>query len=159
LTIPIFDQNSELLTIQHRLLNPKNPHDKYRPEKTGLHAHPFLAMPILGYDGDIILVMEGAKKSMVTWSKMQGAAQSIGVPSQEGYKALIETLRPVGARVVVIPDPNSESNKNSLAKAWHLAKEVGGKFMQVPMQVDDYINISGMGSNTFYGMVKQARRT
>lgn len=158
LTIPIFDEYMELLTIQHRLLNPKNPHDKYRPEKTGLHAHPFLAMPTLGYDGDYVLVMEGSKKAMVSWSKMKGASQAIGVPSQEGYKALVETLRPVGKRVVVIPDPNSERNKNSLAKAYYLAKEVGGKFLQTPMQIDDYILASGMDSNMFYRMVRQARR-
>jgi len=158
LTIPIMDENNELLTIQHRLLNPKNPHDKYRPEKSGLHAHPFLALPALGYDGDIVLVMEGAKKAMVTWSKMTGAVQSVGVPSQESYKGLVEILRPAGERVVVIPDPNSERNKNSLAKAWHLAKEIGGKFMQTPMQIDDYIIASGMDSNTFYRMVKQSRR-
>lgn len=158
LTIPIFGADTELLTIQHRLLNPKDPHDKYRPETAGLHAHPFLAVPLLGYDGDTVLVMEGAKKAMVTWTRVPGNMQCIGVPSQEGYKPLIEVLKPVGERVVVIPDPNSERNSKSLLKAWHLAKEVGGKFMQTPIQIDDYILMSEMSGDTLYRMIKQARR-
>lgn len=158
LTIPKFDENEQLLTIEHRLLNPHDPKDKYRPERKGLHAHPFLAVPSLGYGGETILVMEGAKKAMVTWTKVDGWYQCIGVPSQEGYKALTDRLRPVGSKVIVIPDPNTNRNPNALRKGWALAKEIGGSFMQVSMQIDDLILATGMSNNTFYRMLKQARR-
>lgn len=83
LTIPIFNVDGDLMTIQHRLLNPVNPKDKYRPEQAGLHSHPFLAFPALGYHGEITWVMEGSKKAMVTWSRSGDADwQCIGVPSQ-----------------------------------------------------------------------------
>jgi hypothetical protein len=159
LTTPVFNEAEELMTIQHRLLNPHDPKDKYRPEKTGLHAHPFLAVPAMGYDGDYVLVMEGAKKAMVTWTRVTGWIQCIGVPSQEGYKALVEKLKPCGKNTIVIPDPNTDGNPNALKKGWTLAKEIGGSFLQVPMKIDDYILQAEMDSNTLFRMIKQARRT
>jgi hypothetical protein len=159
LTIPIFNERRELMTIQHRLINPHNPHDKYRPERKGLHAHPFLAMPEMGYDGGIVWVMEGAKKAMVTWTRSDSSDwQCIGLPSQESYKGMIELLQPVGSRVVVVPDPNTERNKQSLVKAYHLAKAIGGKFLQLPQKIDDLILQTGIVQNDLFKMQLQARR-
>jgi len=109
MTIPIFNTESELMTIQHRLMKPVDPKDKYRPERTGLHSHPFLALPGMGFDGGIIWVMEGAKKAMVTWTQADPDWQCIGVPSQSEYKNMVENLKENGRRVIVVPDPNSET--------------------------------------------------
>lgn len=158
LTIPIFSETRELLTIQHRLLNPHNPKSKYRPERAGLHAHPFLALPELGYDGGKILVMEGAKKAMVTWTRSDSDWQCIGVDSQEMYKSMIEILQPVGGRVIVIPDPNTEGNPNAIRKAWRLAKSIGGAMLQAPVKVDDLILQTDMQQNQLYDLLKQARK-
>lgn len=158
LTIPIFSEARELLTIQHRLLNPHNPKSKYRPEKTGLHSHPFLAVPEMGFDGDKVLVMEGAKKAMVTWTRSDSGWQCIGVDSQEMYKSMIEILQPVGKRVVVIPDPNTEGNPNALRKAWHLAKEIGGAMVNVPAKIDDLILGADMNQDGLNDLLKQARK-
>ena len=158
MTIPIFDTSKELLTIQHRLLNPHNPKDKYRPERTGLHAHPFLAVPEMGYDGDIIFVVEGAKKAMVTWTRSGSWSQCIGVASQEMYKPLIEILKPVGERVIVVPDPNTASNPNAVKKAYALAKGVGGKILPMAYKIDDLIIATDMQENDLFAMAKQARK-
>lgn len=158
MTIPIFNPQKELMTIQHRLLNPKDPNDKYRPEKTGLHSHPFLAVPEMGYDGGIIWVMEGAKKGMVTWTRADTDWQCIGVPSQESYKGMIEVLKPVGKRVIVVPDPNSVRNPNSLRKAYVLASGIGGRFLSPPRKFDDLILACEMKQNDLYGLYRQARR-
>lgn len=158
LTIPIFSESRELLTIKHRLLNPHNPHDKYRPERTGLHAHPFLAVPEMGFDGDKVLVMEGAKKAMVTWTRSDSGWQCIGVDSQEMYKAMVEILQPVGKRVIVIPDPNTEGNPNALRKAWHLAKEIGGAMVNIPAKIDDLILGADMNQDGLNDLLKQARK-
>jgi hypothetical protein len=158
LTIPIFGDGRELLTIQHRLLNPHNPKSKYRPEKTGLHAHPFLAVPEMGFDGDLIIVVEGAKKAMVTWTRSDTMWQCVGADSQEMYKSLIEPLEPVGSRVIVIPDPNTAGNPNALKKGWNLAKEVGGSFLQAPIKIDDWILQTEMKQDEFYSLLKQARK-
>lgn len=158
LTIPIFSEMRELLTIQHRLLNPHNPKNKYRPEKTGLHAHPFLAVPEMGFDGDKILVMEGAKKAMVTWTRSDTGWQCIGVDSQEMYKSMVKVLQPVGARVVVIPDPNTKGNPNALRKAWYLTKQIGGAMVNIPAKIDDLILGTDMQQDQLYDLLKQARK-
>lgn len=158
LTIPIFAETRELLTIKHRLLNPHNPNDKYRPEKTGLHSHPFLAVPEMGFDGGMVLVMEGAKKAMVTWTRSDSDWQCIGVDGQKMYKPMVEVLRTVGKKVVVIPDPNSERNPNAIRIAWHLAKEIGGAMVQVPAKIDDLILQSDMQQDQLYDLLKQARK-
>ena len=158
LTIPIFSEDNELLTIQHRLLNPKNPKDKYRPDVTGLHSHPFLAVPPMGFDGDLIWVMEGAKKAMVTWTRADPSWQTIGVMSQVEYRHLVEKLAPVGKRVIVVPDPNSEKNPNAFRFGYELAKSVGGKILRPPEKIDDMIIGAGLTQNHLYAMSKQARR-
>ena len=67
----IFNEENELLNVKHRLLNPKNPKDKYRPETHGLGAFPpLLAIPSMGYDGELVIVVEGEIKAMVTWAHL-----------------------------------------------------------------------------------------
>lgn len=152
LTIPIFNEQKELMTIRHRIMKPINPKDKYRPDKTGLRSHPFLAVPEMGFDGGLILVMEGEKKAMVTWTRSDVEWQCIGVPGQEMFSALIETLRPVGKRVLVVPDPGAEK------KAMLLAREIGGSILQMPQKIDDYLLATNATQNDLYKMQKQARR-
>lgn len=158
LTIPIFSVDNELLTIQHRLLNPVNPKDKYRPDVKGLHSHPFLAIPTMGFDGDLIWVMEGAKKAMVTWTKSDPSWQTIGVMSQGEYKNITEKLKPVGKRVIVVPDPNGERNPNAFRLGYELAKEIGGKVLRVPDKIDDMILYAELSQNDLFSLSKQARR-
>ena len=158
ITIPIFNEEKELLTIQHRLINPINPKDKYRPDVTGLHSHPFLAVPQMGFDGDIIWVMEGAKKAMVTWTRSDIDWQCIGVMSQVEYKNLTEKLKPVGKNVIVVPDPNSERNPNAFRLALGLAQSVGGRVLKVPDKIDDLILVNDMNKKELYAMSKQARK-
>jgi len=152
LTIPVLNTESELMTIQHRLMKPSNPKDKYRPDRVGLRSHPYLAVPSMGFDGGLIWVMEGAKKAMVTWTRADSDWQCVGVPGQEMYRRLIDVLKPVASRVIVVPDPNAE------LKAHNLAKEIGARFLLLPDKIDDYILGAGIGQNDLYAMSKQARQ-
>lgn len=158
LTIPIFNEANELMTIQHRLLNPVDPRDKYRPERAGLRSHPFLAVPPMGFDGGIIWVMEGAKKAMVTWTRADTDWQCIGLSSQEIYKGMVETLRPVGKRVIVVPDPNSERNPNAFKKAHYLAHEIGAKIVRIKDKMDDLILSADLKQDDLFALWKYARR-
>lgn len=159
LTIPTFDETRQLLTIRHRLLNPRDPRDKYRPDRTGLHAHPFLAVPEMGFDGELIWVMEGEKKAMITWTRCDSEWQCIGVPGQEMYKSMIEKLKPVGKRVIVVPDPNSERNPNAHKKAFALAKEIDARFLPLPVAIDDLILSVEVTPDGLFQIQKQARKT
>jgi hypothetical protein len=152
LTIPIFNEQRELMTIRHNILKPTNPKDKYRPDKAGLHSHPFLAFPEMGFDGGIIWVMEGEKKAMVTWTRSDSDWQCIGVPGQSMYNHLVNELRSVGQKVVVIPDPGAEEKATALAHA------VGGRVLQVPLKIDDYILLTKIGKDELYKMQLQAVR-
>lgn len=151
LTIPVVNETNELMTIRHKIINPRNPKDKYRPDRTGLHSHPFLAVPEMGYDGDMIFVMEGEIKAMVTWTKANMGWQTIGVPGQEMYNHLTDKLKPVGKRVIVVPDPQAE------VKAIELAHNIGGRILFLPQKVDDYILATGATQDDLYSLQKQAR--
>ena len=152
LTIPIFSEENELLNIKHRLVNPKNPKDKYRPETHGLGAFPpLLTSPAMGYDGELIVVVEGEIKAMVTWAKLPAFDfQVIGVGGKNAFKPLAEKL--FGKRVIVIPDPGGEK------EAVELARMVAGRVLYLPAKVDDYLIETNATSDNFYQALRQARK-
>ncbi len=149
LTIPILNEQRELMTIRHKLINPRTPKDKYRPETAGLHAHPFLAVPEMGYDGSLIFVMEGEIKSMVTWTLCDTDWQCIGVPGQEMYKGLADKLR--GKNCVIVPDPGAEK------KAMELSKAISGRMLFLPAKIDDLLLSVGADKDYLNAMTKQTR--
>jgi len=151
LTIPILDEQRELLNIRHRLLKPQNPQDKYRPERVGLKQVPFLALPELGYDGEVILVVEGEVKAAVTYSRIgEMDWQVIGVPGQGMYKHLIDQL--LGKNVIVCPDPGAEAPARDFSIA------VGGRYFELPGKIDDFILETGADNDVLHSFVKQARK-
>lgn len=152
LTIPIYSEQRDLLNIKHRLVNPQKPKDKYRPETSGLGSFPpLLAIPEMGYDGDIVIVVEGEIKAMVTWARLDITdIQVIGIAGKSLFPKVAEKLQ--GKRVVVIPDPNGEKEALELARAVH------GSFLEVPSKIDDFLLSTQMSSNNFYSLIRQARK-
>lgn len=152
LTIPIFSEDKSLLNIKHRLINPKKQNDKYRPETHGLGAFPpLLAIPEMGYDGELIVVVEGEIKAMVTWAHLPGMDfQVIGVAGKNAFKPLAEKL--LGKKVIVIPDPQGEK------EAIELARAVRGSVFYTPEKVDDFLLSTQMTSDNFYKAIRQSRK-
>jgi hypothetical protein len=152
LTIPIVSEKNEILNIKHRLLNPKTPKDKYRPERSGLGPFPyFLAYPNIGYDGDVIWVLEGEVKTMVTASINPHENWSyIGVPGMSQYKGLVDKLK--GKNVIAVSDPNAECE---VAK---FCKDVGGRMVELPEKIDDLVVSHGYDGDWLMALEKQARR-
>ena len=62
------------------------------------------------------------------------------------------TERIKGKRVLVIPDPAGEK------EPVELARNVGGRILQVPEKIDDYILTNQLDSNKLYYLFKQARK-
>jgi hypothetical protein len=153
LTIPIIGEESNLLNIKHRLVNPQKENDKYRPEKHGLGPFPpFLAIPQMGYDGGMIIVTEGEIKAMVTWASLsEGDIQVIGVPGRSQFKSIAGHLGKQ-KNVVVIPDPGAEK------EALEFARLVNGRYLPTPAKIDDYIIQTNMSANSLYSLLKYARR-
>ena len=152
LTIPIYNVSYEVLNIKHRLLNPLNPKDKYRPERSGLGAFPpFLAFPDAGFNAPVTWVIEGEIKAMVTATITPVAEwQFIGVPGRSQYKSLIEQLK--GKDVIVVPDPGAEKDAAEFCRA------VGGRWLGLPDKIDDMIIEQDYDGSWLAGMEKQARK-
>jgi hypothetical protein len=153
LTIPLVDEKYNLLNIKHRLINPPKPNDKYRPEREGLGTFPpFIAFPDVGYNAEVIWVMEGEIKAMVTATISPDSSwQFIGVPGQDAYEKLPDDLFS-GKKVIVVPDPKAE------LKAWKFAKKIGARFLMTPEKIDDLIVENGYDQNWLYSMSLQARK-
>lgn len=152
LTIPIMAQDFSVLNIKHRLINPPKINDKYRPEREGLGAFPpFLSYPELGYDGDVIWVIEGEIKAMVTATITPDCRwQFIGVPGKDGFEKLTDKL--TGKNVIVVPDPGAEK------PAYQFAKKTQAKWLILPEKIDDYINKNELNQNHLNAWYKQAMR-
>lgn len=153
LTIPLVDSQYNLLNIKHRLINPPKPNDKYRPEREGLGTFPpFIAFPDVAYNADVIWVLEGEIKSMVTATISPDPAwQFIGTPGQDSFDKLpVELFK--GKKVVVVPDPGAER------KAWDFAKKIGAKFLMTPDKIDDIIIENQYSSDWLASMYQQARK-
>jgi hypothetical protein len=151
LTIPILDEQMQLLNIKHRLIKPQKPKDKYRPETSGLGAFPpLLAVPSMGYDGDLIIVVEGEIKAMVTWTRIEGMdIQVIGVAGKNSFMKISEKLK--GKKIIVVPDPGGEK------EAIELAQNVKGKILKIPYKIDDYILECDLRGDKLQELFKQAR--
>jgi hypothetical protein len=152
LTIPILDEDRLLLNIKHRLIKPLKANDKYRPETSGLGAFPpLLAIPEMGYDGDLIIVVEGEIKAMVTWARLDVSDyQVIGVSGKNSFMRVADQL--AGKKVLVIPDPQGEK------EAYQLARKVSGRVLEVPNKIDDFLIATNMTSDNFYSLIRQARK-
>lgn len=153
LTIPLVDKEYNLLNIKHRLIKPPKPNDKYRPEKEGLGTFPpFIAFPDMQYDADVIWVIEGEIKAMVTATISPDAGwQFIGVPGQDSFEKLpIEILRT--KKVIVVPDPNPKD------KVGDFIKKSGARYLMMPEKIDDLINANGYQRDWLASAAKQARR-
>ena len=152
LTIPIIGEEMQLLNIKHRLINPQKKNDKYRPETSGLGAFPpLLAVPSMGYDGELIIVVEGEIKAMVAWTRLSIMDfQVIGVAGKNSFSKIADRL--FGKKVIVIPDPGGEK------EAIELAHAVKGSILKVPDKIDDYLLACDMHGDDFYNLLKQSRK-
>jgi hypothetical protein len=153
LTIPIYAPHYETVaTVRHRLLDPADPGDKYRPDMAGLGSHPFLADPDLGFDiANRTIIVEGEKKAMVTFITLdQANTQVIGLPGKSIWRETAAKL--TGQDVVIIPDPDAYQD------ALKLAQVIGGAIVvQYGRKIDDTINQFGMGSQWVNGLINTGK--
>lgn len=153
LTIPIMDTTGEIINIRHRLLQPPNANDKYRPDRPGLPAAPFIAYAALGYDLDRILVVEGEIKAAVTFQELWSdnvQTQVIGIPGKNNFRAVAEHLK--GHEVYILFDPDATQ------QAMEAAQSVGGKYIPFPMKIDDAINSGAINKADVLRLIRMGRK-
>lgn len=131
LTIPIL-HHQEVLNIRHRMLNLFDPGDKYRPERKGLGAPPFLADPEMGYDCENWLIVEGEIKAAVSYLTLEDKDfQVAGLPGTKTWEQMVDKL--ANKNVWINYDPDAELQVQDFAKA------VKGRVFLLPTKIDDAI--------------------
>lgn len=151
LSIPIFSEGepSEPISLRHRLINPPSPTDKYRPDRAGLKAAPFIADP--ENKPENVLVVEGEIKAMVAYITLDSTKwQVMGIPGKRIFRDLIPQLE--GRRVVICLDPDA------LNEAEEMARLVNGRVMEVTDKIDDAINAELINTDMLRRLIRAARK-
>lgn len=150
LTIPVKKIGGEVVTVRHRILRTTNG-DKYRPDISGLGAHPFICSTELNRSENLLIV-EGEIKSMVTFKTLDRRDyQVIGVPSKSMMTKVV-TQSAGRKNVVVIPDPDGVED------AKPIIRKTGARLLQLPDKVDDLINKNKLSTRWLNNAIAQARR-
>jgi hypothetical protein len=152
LSIPVFDGHSkDPVNIRHRILNPVDPNDKYRPDRPGLKAAPFMCDHD-HLDLDNVLIVEGEIKSMVTYIHLDSPHwQVFGIPGKKSYRELCESLK--GHKVWILFDPDA------LEQAQDAAGIIGGaRIIDISMKVDDALNSGYLDTSKLRSLIKMAKR-
>lgn len=166
LTIPHYDQGWQLSNIQYRLLDPTSGAGKYR-QTAGLPAAMFLTEPDEPLDRGILIV-EGAKKAMVSYAYLGGKDFSIvAVPSKNPTDEMIGRMSDCEPIYICLdPDayvPTKTRDGNILPPAVNrVVKQVGrerARLVKLPCKPDDlFTTYAGTADDmrNFIGMATRA---
>ena len=150
LTIPIFTEDYTPANIRHRILHPHDPKDKYRPDRPGLKALPFLADIEHGAN-ECNLIVEGEIKAMVSYIWLDSVKwQVYGIPGKSNYREICEKLK--GRRVWVLFDPDA------VEQAQDAARIIGGaRIVDISEKIDDALNRGYLDTNEFRRLLRMAK--
>jgi hypothetical protein len=134
-TIPLFDRERQCLNLKHRLISPKQPHDKYRYNLAGQAQPPFLCLPESStYERAV--VVEGEIKSMVVFIALDSIATDvIGLPGTNPSPEIVAELAKY-AGVTLVMDPGAQPQASKLATAIGRQKT---RVLIPPAKIDDAI--------------------
>ena len=145
-TIPTRDPLTwEVNGLHYRLESPPEGVGKYR-SNDGI-AQPFYS--VLGKNDKAILV-EGGKKAIVTYDRIDGDTQVIGLPSCNPSQELLETLKDI-RNLWLCLDPGCERQAIRIRS---ILPQV--RIVNLPGKPDDLF-LSGMEKNQFREFCRQAR--
>ena len=166
MTIPYL-HNNLIQSLQLRLIDPPSAGDKYRFE-TGLEASWFRPWPEDDISG-IVLVLEGAKKAMVTWqeagqTKYKGKDITIiASPSKHVPHRLFDELKDV-EQLIWLLDPdaykatwtNGKKQESAITRNIRLADPKRCLVVRTVAKIDDMFTQYKLGPLAFQNMVSQA---
>lgn len=151
LSIPIFSKGWELTNVRHRLLNPPTPTDKYRPDRPGLVAAPFIGDPEIGFDTERILWVEGEIKAMVTMITLDiPGFQVAGIPGKSNLRMITDSFN--GQDIWICLDPDAGE------QAVEAARAVGGRIIKIPVKIDDAILAGYLDKTGLRRLIQAARK-
>jgi hypothetical protein len=148
-TIPIRDPETDnVINIQYRLADSPAGIGKYRQE-SGITAAAFYAEPNC-IAGDDAIVLEGAKKAIVVWDRLDAAIQVVGLPGCTPGEIVLEKLK-VFKRIWLALDPGTEHAAKRIKKILPQAR-----VMRLPDKPDDIWLRHGMTIDLFREYMRQA---
>ena len=151
-TIPIFAPGWKLVNIRHRLMNPPTPCDKYRPERVGLPAAPFLTAPDEEPHGQTVIV-EGEIKSIVVFDRLDTTKITvIGLPGKNPKRDILQLLDKCEP-IYVVFDPGAEQQAADFAQSLGRRARV----VTMPVKPDDLFTLYGGQREDFYSALRQGR--
>lgn len=164
LTIPHWGKGWELVNIQHRLLNPPEPGDKYR-QTAGLPAAMFLTEP----DRDIagpVLIVEGAKKAIVTLMHVGGKdLMVVGLPGKSPSGEMLDQLQQCEPVYLALdPDAYVPTRAKDGRVVEPAVKRLGSKldgrarFVRLPAKPDDLFKSGVLTASKFGRYLAQATK-
>lgn len=149
-TIPVFGPGWELMNVRHRLINPPEPNDKYRPDRAGLPASLYLTNPNDKPAGECILI-EGEIKSIVVYDRIEPDRMYIvGLPGKSPSFKLLDSLSECD-RVHIILDPDATDRAYSIAE--YLGKK-RARIISLPVKADDFFTLYGGTVSDFESAIK-----
>jgi hypothetical protein len=179
LTIPVFEPiTKKILTIEHRLLKPLDPGDKYRPETKGLPSVLFVAdyeKPITGKG----LMVEGKFKAMTTYLCADDPDLCvIGAPGKSPDLSLLAQMENCDPLIICV-DPDAFYVNDTQRKAGQKVSAVqrlctafdelnrmrkaeskdiiNVRFMQLADKIDDMIMMGAINKQSLHMLMDTAR--
>lgn len=148
-TIPYFRAGGEFITMQYRL-NAADPSQRYRFQR-GLGTAYYQVMPDEPI-GPRVMIVEGAKKAMVTHIHGNAGLSVLGVPSKADWGGVVDAVKDC-ERVYVLLDPDAQAN------AYKLARQIGkaARVMTMPVKVDDALLSHGLTTAALNAYMRQAK--
>lgn len=155
LTIPIYEPGTwEVLNIRHRLLNPPKPHDKYRPERSGLPAPLFVADPDEPISGKTLIV-EGEIKAMVSFvTADEPGLQVVGIPGKTPPDDLLRRFEKCDP-VYICLDPDAANESVSIAASLGADR---CRLITLPEKIDDLIIRCDLDSGWMKSLLRTAKK-
>lgn len=162
MTIPIFLPESESpVTIRSRLMNPKNPSDKYRPEFGHLPSALFYT------DRDTkpknkVLVVEGEFKAMTTYIALDDPSMYVvGTPGKTPNPDLLSYLDDCEVVYILLdPDAYVTQGKDKVTAVRRMIDVFmeRSRIIQLPYKVDDMILNRQLSKASLKALLNGARR-
>lgn len=176
LTIPVFEptiktsdspsekEKRRVLSIEHRLIHPVDPGDKYRPETKGLPSVLFIADYERPLKGKTLLV-EGKFKAIVTYIFADDPGlHVVGLPGKCPDTELLSMLDDCEPLIFCL-DPDAFERKkskynNGRNAVERLSMALGGRAraMDLPDKIDDLFVRGIINKNNFHRLMDTSRK-
>lgn len=153
LTIPYW-KGEHVINLQSRLLEPVSPNDKYR-FTSGLPAPLFDPEKEDSIPSGPVLLVEGAKKAMVTWLHLGGRYRIMGMPSKFLSQFQLEDLKECEPIVMAL-DPDATYDGTAERNAEALGRE-RVRLVRLPDKIDDLFVHHGATPDMVDSFIRVAR--